>query len=537
MENITTPSPTTPRRRFWLFPALALGVLAGFLTFGLLAELHRQYRGLLQTGFHWLTFFQALPRLDQSFLQIIFSPPSISTNLDAMAMASSHRDFFLLVVVAGVCFAAILPLLASTVAGYREKQGAAVFFVAFALIGVLSADKPLYYAVMALSLLPAVASCVTLQRKIDGFWATNLHALGSLLGIASALGVFSLLSGEHAIRLLSSDIAREIGNMISQGSKIMPSLVSGISGYLSPSVAADIFRSGLATGAFSYSLLLGLGGSLLSPFAARSAAGNRIKASPFSNWRIPPLVALFLCVLCIVGWFFTGTSQSVFITMFDCFTDILMLYLSIQGFATLLFFSQTFRNPFPVLFGAIAVVLLQTTSILIVIGMMEQVMQLRTRLQISVLATYLAPRERRKKNSNSILFGDEESDEDDPVVIKGQDITSLLESLRGINSADLAEMQKPNVPPDEEDDLSGLDEEEQLKRVEEKMAGLVEKLRDLTPEELIKIGEARAKRDQDEEEQALASAASRPPRNTPNIGAPDNSTPKGEEADDKPRSK
>ena len=447
--------------------ALILGTVSAGLLLWLLNALVAQYSSLSTQGFQWLSFFQALGSVS----------PAAPLDAHVAALISSHTLFFGLLLLCLLLVFVVLPLLNSVVAGLGGWRCTLVFSAALLLAGLLAPGKALFYACAVFIVFVGLVAQLSIARRAEGFWGSNLNALGALAGLLAALGVFTLLSGYSAIELLFDGFASDIGDMLSQHSKVLPAALNPY-GYLSPSTAASLFRNELVNSIFAFSIVLGLLSHLLSRFALRKS--NRGATSiAFSNWRIPSPIAAMLCVTYIVGWLLGNMDGFVLTTFFRSLVEILSLYLTIQGIATLVFFSKTFRNLLPVILGIVFSVLLQNLNILLFIGLLEQIMQLRTQMQLSVLAAYLIPRKKQDPQNPS---EETENPNSDLSPEGNEDIGDLLDRLRGINPEELAQMQ--NTAKKDGDVEIEEDQAEQL------LDEFFESLSRLTPEELLEMEHA-----------------------------------------------
>lgn len=446
----------------WILPAV-LGLFSGMLGSSFLQASIQQYKLIAESGFHWLTFFQ------------LQGGSANTLGNDGLSIYSSHQAYTIFLISSLVFFLLVLPLLWSSISGGTGWQGTVIFGVAYALIGLFSSHKALYFATMIFALFPAIGSYLSVKNKCNGFWGVNVVSLSALIGTLVAFGVYTLMSGESAIAMLFSNIASEAGDVISQQSKVM-SYNLFATGYVSPDVGSALFRSQAFSLLFSLGMLLGFLGWLLAESIAKKT-GNSTQKVPFSNWRIPSPIVGILCGLCIVGFFLSALPYSAITVATNCLFSIFSFYLIIQGLATLVFITRTMRNPMLLIFAIVLSLLFRSIWIFSIIGMLEQIMQIRASMQLSIFASLIPPRKGKDGKP-----GENSSNENDP-----QDINDLLNQLRGIDPEDFSKLTRKDDDDDFDDSLHIGDEE----------LDPLESIKLLTPDELIQIEEARKKKEED----------------------------------------
>lgn len=341
------------------------------------------FGGLMSRLFGGLAFRAPLTEL--------FSPLFFQTLQGHVAAIQGLLLLFLLVFL-------LLPMLFSYFGGRFGVRAMAGIAVGYMFLCLVAVAPQLAVSIGAIPLAGAAATAWSIRRGRDEFAALAISCGSLLAAVLLAFGFLSLFFGRDMFTLFAGNLSQMLGSFLSMLTQAVE-LPNIYLPYYTPQEGEQFFRIFFLLLFLFSALLTGVLDFLLARQGAKRDGALAMTPAPFTSWRLPNSFVIGMLVLCLLGELGRRFGLSYFEVLVNFFFVIIAFAMFVQGVSTLLFLAIQMRSAWPLL--VVAMLSLRAgPSIVVIVGLFEQFFNMRTRLQIMALASYLAARD-RKSNRRS----------------------------------------------------------------------------------------------------------------------------------------
>lgn len=339
--------------------------------------------------------------------------------------AGAIQGVFLLLLLALL----LLPMLFSYFGGRFGIRAMAGIVLGYLLLCVVGVVPQLAVGVGMIPLLSAAAAVWGVRRGKDEFASLAVCCGSLLVAVFLAFGLLSLFFGRNVVTLFAVDLSQMLGDFLSMLTQVVE-LPNVYLSYYTPQEGEQFFRTLFLLLFLSAALVTGMMDFLLAREGAKREDALAVTPALFTSWRLPNSFVIGMLALCLSGELGRHMGLPYFGMVLNCFFVIIGFAIFVQGVATLFFVAVHMRSAWPVLV-VIMLSLRSGPSIVMIVGLFEQFFNMRTRLQIMALASYLAARDRRfnRRRGRGQDAG-------------GEDVGELMNKMNDMKPQDLADFRR-----------------------------------------------------------------------------------------------